>query len=36
MRKSKKTKLVQVGNFWNNFYMEYKSSGDRNKKLSVE
>ena len=36
MRKSKKTKLVQVGNFWNNFYMEYKSSGDRNKKLSIE
>ena len=29
-------KLVQVGNFWNNFYMEYKSSGDRNKKLSAE
>ena len=29
-------KLVQVGNFWNNYYMEYKSSGNRNKKLSVE
>ena len=25
-----------VGNFWNNNYTEYESSGDRNKNLSVK
>ena len=25
-----------VGNFWDNNYVEYESSGDRNKKLSVK
>ena len=29
-------KLVRVGNFWNYNYIEYESSGDRNKILSVK
>ena len=29
-------KPVRVNNFWGNNYTEYKSSGDRNKKVSVE
>ena len=29
-------KLVGVGNFWNNNYIEYESNGDRNKTLSIE
>ena len=29
-------KPVRVSNFWINNYIEYKSSGDRNKTLSVE
>ena len=29
-------KLVRVGNFWNNSYVEHASSGDKNKILSVE
>ena len=29
-------KPIRVGNFWNNNYIEYESSGDRNKKLSVK
>ena len=28
-------KPATVGNFWNNSYIEYESSGDRNKNLSV-
>ena len=27
---------INVSNFWNNNYIEYKSSGDRNKNLSVK
>ena len=29
-------KLVRVGNFWNNNYIKYESSSDRNKNLSVK
>ena len=29
-------KLVQVGNVLSNDYIEYKSSGDRNKTLSIK
>ena len=29
-------KPIRVGNFWNNNYVEYESSGDRNKNLSVK
>ena len=29
-------KPVIVGNFWNNNYIEYESSDDRNKSLSVK
>ena len=29
-------KPTRVGNFWNNSYIEYGSSGDRNKNLSVK
>ena len=29
-------KPIRVGNFWNNNYTEYESSGDRNKILSVK
>ena len=29
-------KPIKVGNFWNNKYIEYESSGDRNKNLSVK
>ena len=29
-------KLTRVGNFWNNNYIEYESSGDRNKNLSIK
>ena len=29
-------KQIIVGNFWNNNYIEYKSSCDRNKNLSVK
>ena len=29
-------KPVRVSNFWSNNYIEYKSSGNRNKALSVE
>ena len=29
-------KLVRVNNFWSNNYVEYKSSGDKNRILSVE
>ena len=29
-------KLVRVGDFWSNNYIEYESKGDRNKTLSVE
>ena len=25
-----------MGNFWNNYYIEYEISGDRNKNLSVK
>ena len=28
--------LVRVNNFWNNNYIEYKSNGDINERLSVE
>ena len=28
--------LVRVNNFWSNNYIEYKSNGDINKRLSVE
>ena len=27
---------IRLGNFWNNNYIEYESSGDRNKNLSVK
>ena len=29
-------KLVRVGNFWSNNYIERESNGDRNKTLTVE
>ena len=29
-------KLIRVGNFWNNNYVEYESSNNRNKNLSVK
>ena len=29
-------KLIRVGNFWNNSFVEYKSNGDRNKRLLPE
>ena len=29
-------KSIRVGNFWNNNYIEYESSSDRNKNLSVK
>ena len=29
-------KPTRVGNFWNNIYVEYESSGDRNKNLSIK
>ena len=29
-------KPIRVGNFWNNNYVEYESSGDRNKNISVK
>ena len=29
-------KLVRVGNFWNNYYIECERNSDRNKNLSVE
>ena len=29
-------KRVRVSNFWSRIYIEYESSGDRNKTLSVE
>ena len=29
-------KPVRVNNFWNNYYIEYKSNGNRNKAVSVE
>ena len=29
-------KPIRVGNFWNNNYIEYECSGDRNKNLSVK
>ena len=29
-------KPTTVGNFWNNSYIEYESSSDRNKNLSVK
>ena len=29
-------KPIRVGNFWNSIYIEYKTSGDRNKNLSVK
>ena len=29
-------KPIRVGNFWNNNYIEYESSGDRNKNPSVK
>ena len=29
-------KLVRESNFWNNSYIEYKSNGDWNKKLSIQ
>ena len=29
-------KLVRIGNFWSNNYVEYESNSDRNKTLSVE
>ena len=28
-------KPIRVGNFWNNNYIQYESSGDRNKNLST-
>ena len=35
-KKNKFYKPVRVNSFWSNDYIEYKSSGDRNKTLSVE
>ena len=29
-------RLVRVGNFWNNVYVENESSGDRNKSVTVK
>ena len=29
-------KSIRVGNFWNNNYIKYESSSDRNKNLSVK
>ena len=29
-------KPIRVGNFWNNNYIEYESSGDRNKNLHLK
>ena len=29
-------KTIRAGSFWNNSYIEYESSGDRNKNLSVK
>ena len=29
-------KSVRIGNFWNNYCIEYESDGDRNKTLSIE
>ena len=29
-------KPVRFGNFWNNNYIKYESSGDRNKTLSIK
>ena len=29
-------KSVRVNNFWSNNYIEYKSTGDKNKTLSVD
>ena len=29
-------KLVGVGSFWRNNYIEYESNGDRNKSLPIE
>ena len=29
-------KLIRVGNFWNNNYIEYESNSDRNKDLSLK
>ena len=29
-------KPISVGNFWNNNYIDYGSSGERNKNLSVK
>ena len=30
------TLVVRVSNFWSNNYIEYQSTGDRNKTLSAE
>ena len=27
---------IRVANFWNNNYIKYESSGDRNRKISVK
>ena len=35
-KKNKFYKPIRVNSFWSNDYIEYKSSGDRNKTLSVE
>ena len=35
-RKKDYRKPIRVGNFWNNNYIEYESSGDRNKNLSIK
>ena len=29
-------KPIRIGNFWNNNYIIYESSGDRNKNLSLK
>ena len=29
-------KPIRVGNFWNNYYIEYESNDDRNQNLSVK
>ena len=36
MNSKKKITTVRVGHIWNNIYMEYESSGDRNKNLSIK
>ena len=36
MEKRKTIIPVRVGNFWSNYYIEYKSNCDRNKTLSVQ